>query len=91
MKISYCQTHEFVRVGVAGCRQRREDTAALGGHLPAVGARDFGDQAMGVQQGQSSRDFGRLGAFLLFVFSFTEKQSPDLSVAEALEAPTLPG
>src|ERR1035441_4724783 len=90
MKISCCQTHEFVRVGLAGCRQRREDTAALRGHLPAVGSRDFGDQAMSVEQRQSSRDFGRLGAFLLLVFGFTEKQSPDLSVAEALERPFSP-
>ena len=58
------------RAAKSAVRMRRP----LLGDLPAVGARNLGDEAMGVQQGQASRDLGSLGALLLFVLGLAKEQ-----------------
>src|ERR1700752_3742359 len=87
MKFSCCQTYKFVRVGLPGRQERCENAVALLGHLPAIGAGNFGNQAMSVQQCQSPRDFGGLGALLLFVVGLPKQQGPDVAVAKALQSP----
>ncbi len=90
MKFSCCQTHEFVRVRLPCRQERRQNSVALFGHLPAIGAGNFGNQAMSVQQCQSPRDFGGLGALLLFVDGLPKHQGPDVAVAKALQSPFAP-
>ena len=90
MKFSCCHADEFVRVGLPGRQERCQNAVALFGHLPAIGAGNFGNQAMSVQQCQSPRDLGGLGALLLFVVGLPKQQGPDVAVAEALQSPFAP-
>ena len=46
---------EFIGIRVARCQEGRENTAPLGGDLPAVGVENLGDEAVGVQQGQPAQ------------------------------------
>ena len=90
MKFSCCQADEFVRVGLPGRQERCQNAVALFGHLPAIGAGNFGNQAMSVQQCQSPRDLGGLGALLLCVVGLPKQQGPDVTVAKALQRPFAP-
>ncbi len=74
MKSSRCKSDEFVSVRLARCQECRQDTAAIVGDLPAVGAANLGDEAVGVQQGQSARELGCSGALLLRAAAITDFQ-----------------
>src|SRR5246127_3420702 len=90
MKFSCCQAYKFVRVGLPGRQECCENAVALLGHLPAIGAGDFDNQAMSVQQCQSPTDLGSLGALVLFVGGLPKQQSADVTVAKALQSPFAP-
>ena len=90
MKFSCCQPDKLVRVCLSGRQERCQNAVALFGYLPAIGARNFGNQAMGVQQCQSPRDLGGLGALLFFVVGLPKQQGPDVAVAKALQSPFAP-
>src|SRR5437667_2555260 len=87
MKFSCCQADKFVRVCLPGRQERCQNAVTFFGYLPAIGARNFGNQAMSAQQCQSPRDLGGLRALLLFVFGFAKQQVPDVAVAKALQSP----
>src|ERR1700756_4674618 len=87
MKFSCCQPDKFVSVCLSGRQERCQNAVALFGYLPAIGARNFANQAMSVQQCQSPRDLGSLGVLLLFVVGLPKQQRPDVAVAKALQSP----
>ena len=87
MSYSCGQRDEFLGIRLARCQEGRENTAPLDGDLPEVGVGDPGDEAVGVQQGQSARDLRGLGAFLFMVLGLSKEQRSKVAVAKALERP----
>src|ERR1043166_325655 len=87
MKCSCCPSDEFIRVCLPRRQKCCQKALALFGHLPAIRAGNSGNQPVSVQQGQAPRNFGGLGALLLFVFGLSKQQGPDLAVTKALQSP----